>query len=435
MTAPALYRGATAAAAPLIRLLLARRLRAGKEDPARCAERFGQATRARPPGPLVWVHAASVGESLSVLALIERLAAKRSDMALLITTGTVTSARLMEQRLPPRAVHQYVPVDRLSWVRRFLDHWRPGLALWVESEFWPNLLGELADRHIPLVLVNARVSARSYAGWRRLPGTIRQLLDHFDVCLAQSEADRDKLLALGARRVRLPGNLKFAAAPLPADETALATLRASLGTRRRWLAASTHPGEEAIIAEAHRRLRSRFPDLLTLIVPRHPARGPEIARALAESGLTVTLRSRGEAPDGAEIHVADTVGELGLFYRLAPIAFMGGSLVAHGGQNLLEPAKLGCAVLHGPDMANFAAIVEEMLAEDATEIAGDAESIAAAVGRMLADDGLRARRAAAAAAIARRKDDILDAVMDELAPYLDALSSGTADAAQRHACA
>jgi len=439
MTALALYRGISAAAAPLIRLLLAHRLRTAKEDPARYAERFGIAGRPRPPGPLVWLHAASVGESLSVLVLIERLAAEHPGLNLLVTTGTVTSARLMEERLPAGAMHQYAPVDRLPWVRRFLDHWRPGLALWIESEFWPNMLGEISARRIPLILVNARISTRSFDGWRRFPGTIRSLLDRFDLCLPQTETDRERLAALGARRIGPAGNLKFAADALPADDRALAALRAALGDRPCWLAASTHPGEEEVIAAVHRLLVQRLPRLVTLIVPRHPGRGPQIAQMLAAGGMSVALRSTGEMPaETTAVYVADTVGELGLFYRLAPVAFIGGSLITHGGQNLLEPAKLGCAVVHGPDMANFAAIVAEMREAGATETAGDAPTIAAAVGRLLGDDALRADRIAAAAKVARRKAHILDTVMTALAPWLARLepaapAGDAAPAVPRHA--
>ena len=437
MTVLALYRGVSAMAAPLIRLMLAQRLRAAKEDPARYAERFGVGGRPRPPGPLVWLHAASVGESLSVLSLIERLSAERPGLNLLVTTGTVTSARLMEQRLPAGALHQYAPVDRLPWVRRFLDHWQPGLALWIESEFWPNMLAEISARRIPLILVNARISTRSFNGWRRFPSTIRSLLDRFDLCLPQTETDRERLAALGACRIGPAGNLKFAADALPADDRALATLRAAIGDRPCWLAASTHPGEDEVVAAAHRLLAQRLPRLVTLIVPRHPARGPQIGRMLAAGGLTATLRSTDELPtEATSVYVADTVGELGLFYRLAPVAFIGGSLIDHGGQNLLEPAKLGCAIVHGPDMANFAAIVAEMRDAGATETAGDAPSIAAAVGRLLTDDALRAERTAAASRVAERKAHILDTVLTALAPWLARLEPAAGEATptlQHHA--
>lgn len=439
MTALTLYRGLSAVAAPLIRLVLAQRLRAAKEDPARYGERFGIPGRPRPSGPLVWLHAASVGESLSVLALIERLAAERPAVTLLVTTGTVTSARLMQQRLPAGALHQYAPLDRLPWIRRFLDHWQPALALWIESEFWPNMLAEISARRVPLILVNARVSTRSFKGWRRFSGTIRTLLDRFDLCLPQTGIDRERLIALGASRIGPTGNLKFAAEALPADARALAGLREALGNRPCWLAASTHPGEEDVIAAAHRLLAQRLPRLITIIVPRHPGRGPQIAQALGAAGLSVALRSTGAIPgDATAVYVADTVGELGLFYRLAPVAFIGGSLIAHGGQNLLEPAKLGCAVVHGPDMANFAAIVAEMSEAGATEIAGDAAAIAAAIGRLLTDDALRTRRTAAAALVAEHKAHILDTVMTALDPWLSRLEptatpGDTVPAVPRHA--
>jgi 3-deoxy-D-manno-octulosonic-acid transferase len=345
----------------------------------------------------------------------------------------------MESRLPAGVLHQYAPVDRLPWVRRFLDHWQPGLALWIESEFWPNMLAEISHRRIPLVLVNARISTRSFNGWRRVPATIRSLLGRFDLCLPQTETDRERLVALGARHVGPVGNLKFAAQALPADSPALAALRSAIGDRACWLAASTHPGEDEVIAAVHRRLATRLPRLLTLIVPRHPGRGARIARMLAGGGLSAALRSSGESlGETTSVYVADTVGELGLFYRLAPVAFIGGSLVAHGGQNLLEPAKLGCAVVHGPDMANFAAIAAEMRAAGATETAGDAPAIAAAIGRLLTDDALRAQRVTAATRVAEHKAHILDTVVTALAPFLARLEPAAtpgdaAPAAQRHA--
>lgn len=430
-----LYRAASLLGDPLIRLYFARRRRRGREDPVRHAERRGVASLPRPAGPLAWLHAASVGEAISVLCLIERLRRDRPGLALLVTTGTVTSAAIMADRLPPDVLHQYAPADHPLWVRRFLDHWRPDLALWVESEFWPNLLRAIAARGVPLVLVNARISPRSYAGWMRLPRTIARLLGCFALCLAQSTADGDKLRALGAGNVRVPGNLKFAADALPVDAAELDRMRALLGARPVWTAISTHPGEEEAVAASHRSIAARHPGLLTVIVPRHPGRGAAIARDLAAAGHRVARRAAGEeiGPDTG-IYIADTVGELGLFCRLAPIAFIGGSLVPHGGQNLLEAAKLGCAVLHGPSMANFAAIVEEMRAAGATETVGDAAGLAAAVDRLLGDAGECRRRIAAAAGVAAAKHGILDSVVGELAPFLDRIAPAAPPAATAARC-
>jgi len=415
----ALYAAAAWALGPAVRVFLALRRARGKEDSERMAERLGHPGRPRPDGPLIWLHGASVGEALSALPLIERLLAANDQCSVLMTSGTVTSARLMAQRLPARAFHQYVPVDLPRAVGRFLDYWRPDLALWLESELWPNLIRAAAKRDIEMVLINGRLSARSFVRWRRAPGFARSLLGAFKRCLAQSEADAERLAALGAREVACHGNLKFASAPLPADADAVEVLRARLGARPLWLAASTHPGEEAIVAEAHRTLRARHPALLTVITPRHPGRGPAIAAELASNGLQVARRAADEAPEAdTDIYLADTLGELGLFYRLAPIALVGGSLVPHGGQNPLEPAQLDCAILHGPAVFNFEAIAAAMKAAGANEMVHDAASLANAVDALLVDGGMRARRVNAAAEVAAGEAGVLDRVMDALAPHL-----------------
>src|SRR5690349_21323236 len=352
-----IYRGLTEIGGPAIRLYLARRRAAGKEDPVRRLERLGVASCPRPPGRLAWFHAASVGESVSVLVLIHRLTERYPDLSVLITTGTVTSAELMAKRLPARALHHYVPVDRMPYVRRFLDHWKPDLALWIESEIWPNLLSEIGRRRIPAALVNARMSAGSFRNWGRVPGFIGPLLSVFRLCLAQTEAEADRLRHLGARDVRCVGNLKFSAEPLPADPAVLEVLRHAFKDRPVWLLASSHPGEEEVAADVHAALRDRLPGLLTVIAPRHPQRGGEIGALLAGRGLAAVRRSDGALPGAEhEVYVADTVGELGLFFRLAPVVCIGGSLVPHGGHNPVEPAQLGCAVLYGPHMTNFSEV-------------------------------------------------------------------------------
>jgi 3-deoxy-D-manno-octulosonic-acid transferase len=417
-----LYRFATVAAAPAAHGLLALRRMRGKEDAARVSERLGIAQLPRPEGKLVWLHAASVGEAQSSLALIDRLLGLNPKLAVLVTTGTVTSAQLMAERLPPRAFHQFVPVDRPAWVRRFLDHWRPDLALWIESELWPNLVLETASRQVPMVLINARMSDRSFASWQRWPTVIRPLLRCFRRVLAQSEADAARFRTLGARDAFATGSLKYDAAPLPADTAELDRIERAIGARVHWLAASTHPGEEAKIAEAHRALARRHPTLLTVLVPRHPARGGEIAAQLRALGFSVALRSRAEpiAPT-TEIYLADTMGELGLFYRLASIVFVGGSLVPKGGQNPLEPARLGCAILYGPHMDNFRAIAGDLIEAGAAEEVRSAAGLADAVSTLLDDEGLRERRCAAARRTTDAGGGVIENVLAALARELSPL--------------
>lgn len=422
----ALYRAAAGLGGPVIRAYLTLRRMRGKEESARFGERLGVARRGRPDGPLVWAHAASVGESLSLLPLIERLVLAWPRLRVLVTTGTVTSAHLIAGRLPAQSFHQYIPVDRVPYVRRFLDHWRPDLALWTESEFWPNLIVETQARGIPMVLVNGRVSARSFAGWRRFPGLIRTLLGGFKLCLAQTEADAARLRDLGAADAKCVGNLKFSAPPLPAADTDLAKLRDTLGTRPRWLAASTHPGEEAMAARVHRKLKQRHAGLLTIIVPRHPDRGEEITRALRAGGLNVARRSSGDkiAAD-TDVYVADTLGELGLFYRVAGVAFMGKSLVPLGGQNPIEAARLGCAIIHGPHMMNFEDVVERLRVSNAARRVDDEDALAVAIAALLADDAERTRMAATAEAFAAAEAGAVVAVVAELEPFIRPLAEGS----------
>ena len=359
----ALWAGSVRLAAPALRLWLRRRLAAGKERPGRLAERRGIDPTPRPSGKLLWLHAASVGEIVSVLPLIKALGRQDQELNLLVTTGTVTSAALLVERLPAlglgeRARHRFVPLDVPGWVGRFLDHWRPDAAAFVESELWPNLIAAAAARRIPLALLNARLSGRSFARWRLAPGFAHRILGAFSLIAARSEEDAARLSRLGAADVSAPGDLKLAAEPLPVDEAEQSRLADRLGAQPRWLAASTHPGEEAIAAEAHRRLRSEFPGLVTIIAPRHPERGTEIAAALAD--LAPIRRALGGDPPPGGLFIADTLGELGLLYRLAPIVFVGRSLAGRGGQNPLEPARLGCAIAVGPHTENFSAAVTRL---------------------------------------------------------------------------
>ncbi|MBI05224.1 MAG: 3-deoxy-D-manno-octulosonic acid transferase [Pelagibacteraceae bacterium] len=417
------YRAITWISGPLINHYLSRRLKAGKEDPHRFEERKGSASCRRPEGPLVWIHAASVGESLSMISLIDRLTLERPEITILMTSGTVSSARLLHNRLPETVIHQYIPVDRVPWVKRFLDHWKPNLALWVESEFWPSVLSEVKEREIPTLLMNARISAASFRGWRRAPWMIGQLLETFDLCMAQTELDADRLRALGAKNVACPGNLKFAAAPLPTDADAQSEFDSSIAGRPRWVAFSTHSGEEEVIADTHEILIRSLPDLLTIVVPRHPERAGAIEKILSERNLSVSVRSRSEPVNASKfVLLADTIGELGLFFRATDIAFVGGTLVPHGGQNPIEPARLGCAIVHGVHMENFLAAQGELMTAGASSVARSADELAKEIGTLLSNSVVRQRRMAAARSVADGKQGILDAVFLHIDPYLNRIS-------------
>jgi 3-deoxy-D-manno-octulosonic-acid transferase len=305
-------------------------------------------------------------------------------------------------------------------VERFLDHWRPDLVLWAESELWPNMLGAIARRNIPAVLVNARLSDRAFAGWRKWPAFARETLAAFRLVLAQSEADRARFAALGAPEARVSGNIKLAAPPLPAEGPALEALRAALGARPCWLAASIHPGEDYAASAVHQELAALHPGLLTLIVPRHPERGPEMAATMAKAGLTCARRAAGEALTAStQVYIADTMGELGLFYRAAAIAFLGKSLSVGGGQNPAEPAALGCALVLGPDMSNFRDITAELLAADAAIQVTDGAGLAEAVDALLQDPARREALGANARAMMHRHQDAVAETLRHIAPLLE----------------
>jgi len=409
-----MYRGLSAAAAPLAPLLLDYRLKRGKELLARLPERSGISRVPRPRGPLVWVHGASVGEFNTVLPLIERI--RRQAMAVLITTGTVTAAKLAAERLDPQVIHQFVPLDVPQFVSRFLDHWRPDLGVFVESDLWPNLIMETTARGVPLILVNGRLSERSYQRWRYAPGTIGGLLGRFSLCLVRTPADAERFGALGARALLITGNLKLDVPPPAADADAVAAAQAAIGGRTVMAAASTHAGEESVVIDAHRLLRQSFPDLVTLLAPRHPDRGAAIAAEAAAAGLRAKLRSRGELLDvSTDIYIADTMGEMGLLYRLAPVVLMGGSLIPHGGQNPIEPAKLGAAILHGPHVGNFADIYAALDKAHGAAVVSDASKLALRAGAWLGDPAARA----AVADAARKTVDALGGALERTAAALD----------------
>ncbi len=412
-----LYRFATIALTPCARPLLVWRAGRGKEDPSRLGERLGFPSLPRPHGQLVWLHGASLGESLSLLPLIERFIQRGIEV--LVTTGTPGSARLLGARLPAGAFHQYLPLDAPRFVARFLDHWRPDLALFAESEIWPNFVGAVHARGAPLVLVNARISETSAERWRAALGVGAKLFGKIDLCLAQDAENAARFLGLGARRAQVAGNLKFDVPAPPADPLKLAALQGALGARPVFAAVSTHPGEESLVLGAHLDLARDFPDLLTIVAPRDPARGAEIAGLARERGLSVGLRSLGESPQReTQIYIADTIGELGLIFRSAGLVFMGRSLTPGGGHNPIEPAKFGCVILHGTSVEDFAEVYAELDAAGAAVSVLDAPGLARAARALLLKPARMRKMGRAGAETVRRMGGASLEIMAAIEPYL-----------------
>lgn len=414
-----LYRAAGRLVEPIAPALLGWRRRRGKEHPLRWSEKLGKASLPRPEGTLAWLHGASVGETAALSPLVEALCAE--GFAVLVTSGTTTSARMLQTRLPAGAMHQFAPLDLPGPTRRFLDHWRPAFAMIAESELWPGWIEATHRRGAPLFIVNARMSERSYGRWRRRPALISAMLSRIAMVFARTREDGERFLDLGAPRVVVAGNLKYDAPALPADPAALAELGAAIGARATWAAASTHEGEEQIALDVHRALAPRFPDLLTLIAPRHPERGEAVSALARAAGLKVTRRSLGERPGPqTQVHVIDTIGELGLVYRVVGAAFVGGSLVQRGGQNPIEPARLGVAALHGPHVSNFTEDYALLDAQGGGVPVADAQALAVALAGFLgAPARLRAAGRAASEAVESRMG-ATRRILSELAALADA---------------
>jgi 3-deoxy-D-manno-octulosonic-acid transferase len=412
-----LYRAATRLAQPAAGLILRQRLKKGKEDPARLPERRGRPGLPRPEGKLVWIHGASVGETVSMTPIVERLLAR--GFQVLVTSGTVTSARIMAERLPPEAIHQYIPLDAPGFMRRFFRHWTPDVGLIAESELWPNMIIEAGKHDVPLMLLNGRMSERSYARWQKQPAMAKMLLSRIDVVMAQSRLDAERYERLGAPRVALGGNLKYDVTPPPADPAALALLQGMTSGRPVWVAASTHPGEEELVIDAHRRIAQVLPKVLTIIAPRHPRRGEEVEALARGLGVATARRAAGLNPDKAvDVYVADTVGELGLFYRLTTVAYLGGSLVPHGGQNPIEPAKLGAAIVHGPQVHNFTDVYAALDDSGGAAQVGDAGALAGRVHQWLTDAARTRAAGRAALAAVSEMTGAADKVIQALEPLL-----------------
>jgi 3-deoxy-D-manno-octulosonic-acid transferase len=407
---------------PVVFLYLLYRKLKGKEHPQRFPERLGKPSAARPDGSLVWVHAASIGEAVSTLPLLEAIEQKYPAINILMTTGTVTSAKLLEKKLSRKVIHQFVPVDMLPAVRKFLTHWQPNLAIWVESELWPNLVCETKASGCDLALINARMAAKTLEKWQKHKELADNIFSSFSICLAQNDVEAEKFSRAGVAITKNAGNLKYESPALLADPSETAEIISQIGNRTNWLAASTSDGEEAAVADAHTKLSQKFSDILTIIAPRHPNRASDIRKMLEAKGLKVSQRSRDEKiTPQTDIYLADTIGELGIFYRIAGVVFMGGSLIPHGGQNPLEPARLNCAIITGTHTHNFKDIYADMQSNNAVLVVSDKDVLVRKVEELLSNNAAQDKLANNALEFINSKSGVVSRYMQELEPYFKKL--------------
>ncbi|WP_299079924.1 3-deoxy-D-manno-octulosonic acid transferase [uncultured Ruegeria sp.] len=417
-----LYCGLTSLVEPLAWRTIQKKLQAADVSVARQRERLGHASAPRPDGQLIWFHAASVGESLSVLSLIKRLGDRLPEAHFLITSGTPTSAALIEKRLPTRTRHQYPPLDTGGPIKRFLDHWQPNAGIFVESEIWPRLIVESARRGMPLALLNARLSEKSVKGWSQRPQTARFILNSFRLFLTQNDRTAGNLIGLGANpdHVQRGTNLKAMSDPLPVDQEVLDGIRKEISGRPVWIASSTHDGEEETVLAAHTRLLKRWPNLLLLLIPRHPDRRDDVAAILKQAGLTASFRMAAESiTETIQVYVADTLGETGTWYALCPIVFLGGSLKEIGGHNPFEPAQAGAAVITGPGYFNFAETFAPLVKSGGAIKVQSAQDLSETVERWLTVESALREAQAAASACVKTQENALDSVLDTLCKRLD----------------
>ena len=390
-----LYLAASHLTGPLFARVQRKALASGKEDPSRVSERWGKTDVIRPQGPLAWFHAASVGETQSILWLVTKLLEQRADLTVLITSTSRTSAKMLEGRLPPRAIHQMAPYDTARATSSFLDHWLPDVAIWVESELWPRMLFEAKSRAVPSMLLSARVSARTAERWQKFPATARSVLRNFEAIHVQESATLEALSAVGISgpSVVLTGSLKRDSPPLKHDVTERVRLAKIIGDKQVWCAASTHPGEDEIVLAAHKKVGG-----LLILVPRHSERAADIAQLCAAQGLLAAHRSLGQPLEmTTDVYIADTMGELGLWYHMAKASLICGSIAPIGGHNPYEAAQLDTAILHGPNISNFRDIYQKLDQANAAVVVATEEELVAALNSI--DDDTKCKMTTSARAV------------------------------------
>ncbi len=401
---------------PFLELYLLYRVIKKKEDRSRLKERVGHATQDRPEGEVVWIHAVSVGEANSALTLVDELLKFSPKISILFTTTTLTSASIIAAKLPQfrgQVIHQFLPIDSYFCVQNFLNFWQPRVAIFVESEIWPNLIYEARKLGVLSFLVNARMSEKSVKKWRiaRIFGF--KIFDQFAAIFAQSAEAKNLLQKLTKQEILLYGNLKSQAQSLVVNFDELQKLKAQIADRKIFVAASTHKGEEEIILQSFERLKKEFSDLLLVIILRHPNRSEEVKLLL--SGKKFAQRSKNETINSStEIYLVDSLGELGIFYSLTNFAFIGGSLLEIGGHNPFEAIKLNCAIISGPNIFNFKEIYSDLVAGGGCIIASSNQEITDAATKFLSDKNLASEINKKANAVIKNSDNIAKKIVTKI---------------------
>ena len=412
------YRTLTWSMSLLLRAHLQRRLWQGKEKSHRLGERMGNPSTHRPRGKLIWIHAVSIGESLSMLPLL-RAIMEKSDTHVLVTTGTVTSADILADRLPHGVIHQFIPLDHPIWVRRFLNYWRPDFAIFVEGELWPNLLNAVRARRVPTILVNATMSKKTFGRWRFARSLLKRMLNTFEMILAATREDEVRFQRLGITHCEAIGHLKFSVPPLETDSARLQIFQSAIAGRTVWLAASTHKGEEEKVSAVHQQIAPHKPGLLTILALRHPKRIEEVKNILAQHNLSFRLHSEGTAPTtDDDVYIVDTMGDMGLFFRLAPVTFLGGSLVPIGGHNIVEPMQLDSALVVGPHMESLYELTSRFLNLGALQQVQNVDSLVETVERLLSDADMRQKQVQCARQAIAAEARALVKIMEAIKPLL-----------------
>ncbi len=420
-----LYRLFTIICAPFLSLFLSYRRQKEKENNRSIAEKTANSfpkERPKDTQKLLWIHGASVGEAQSSLILINRLLDTFPNISIILTTGTLTSANLMDKRLPERAFHQFCPLDNPKYIKKFTNHWKPDTALWMESELWPNMLQELKKQNIPAILVNAHISTKTFKHWKYFPSFSKKILGTFDKILCQSNDDKKLFDSLGAKKTIVTGNIKYSATPLACNQEDLTSIRDATTKRNICLYASTHEGEEELACKTHKSLKKRIPNILTIIVPRHPERRENITQSCSSHPLKISFRGKNKNLPNPEddIYIADTLGELGLFYTLSPIAYIGRSLSndGGGGHNPIEAAQLNCAVIHGSNVQNLKDIYNQMHKSNAALTVHNETELEDILYDLLHNADYCKTMQHAASAFAKEKSNVINDVMKEIVPYI-----------------